>query len=78
MHTRTNLKLAYAPSLQRGWGAIAMGSVRTGEVTPQESAAEDTAAWLVTHGEEIGCRPPTVDERSRILGIEDYCQALGL
>jgi len=34
--------------------------------------------WLVEHGPRIGVRPPTIAERSRALGWEDYEGRLGL
>ena len=57
-------------TLLRGWVG---GPGRAREL---ERTAEPAAQWLAEHGREIGARTPSIDERTRALGIGPLAEAL--
>eukprot|EP00969_Alexandrium_andersonii_P104713 4619722-Alexandrium_andersonii.AAC.1 len=58
-------------SLRGGWGILCSGRRRG----PRALQARETCGWIDANGPRLGFRVPTVEELSRVLGMENYFAA---
>ena len=71
----SNIRALMPADIQPGWDAIKHDMALDPD---HRMVADAAAAWLVDFGTAHGVRPPNTEERSRLQGIEEYAQRLGL
>ena len=68
------IKAAMSNEARIAW----VGLTKARLLNKNEHDALEAIKWIIDHGRKHGIRTPTVQERSRAFGMENYLKALGL